>query len=146
MNRTDRLVAMVMHLQGRRVVRAEELSRHFEVSVCTVYRDISALGEAGAVRWAMLTQADVRIDSAGRATLTQAGKKLSFRVLEPADASLKIIATNPPPAATDVSNEGTRMIGFEVRVAAGAAQRLVVQLVPQPATPSEIAVQPRAQW
>jgi predicted DNA-binding transcriptional regulator YafY len=47
MNRTDRLVAMVMHLQGRRLVRAEELARHFEVSVRTVYRDISALGEAG---------------------------------------------------------------------------------------------------
>lgn len=47
MNRTDRLVAMVMHLQGRRVVRAEEMARQFEVSVRTVYRDIVALGEAG---------------------------------------------------------------------------------------------------
>jgi predicted DNA-binding transcriptional regulator YafY len=47
MNRTDRLVAMVMHLQGRRLVRAEELARHFEVSVRTIYRDIAALGEAG---------------------------------------------------------------------------------------------------
>lgn len=47
MNRTDRLVAMVMQLQGRRVVRAEELARHFEVTVRTVYRDIAALGEAG---------------------------------------------------------------------------------------------------
>src|SRR5687768_15311022 len=47
MNRTDRLVAMVMHLQGRRLVRAEELARHFEVSTRTVYRDIAALGEAG---------------------------------------------------------------------------------------------------
>lgn len=47
MNRTDRLVAMVMHLQGRRVVRAEEMARQFEVSVRTVYRDIAALGEAG---------------------------------------------------------------------------------------------------
>ena len=47
MNRTDRLVAMVMYLQGRRLVRAEELARHFEISVRTVYRDVSALGEAG---------------------------------------------------------------------------------------------------
>ena len=36
---------MVMQLQGRRVVRAEELSAHFEVSVRTIYRDIAALGE-----------------------------------------------------------------------------------------------------
>jgi len=47
MNRTDRLVAMVMRLQGRRVVRAEDMAAHFEVSVRTVYRDVAALGEAG---------------------------------------------------------------------------------------------------
>ncbi len=47
MNRTDRLVAMVMQLQGRRLVRAEELARHFGVTVRTVYRDVVALGEAG---------------------------------------------------------------------------------------------------
>jgi len=47
MNRTDRLVAMVMHLQGRRLVRAEEMAQRYEVSVRTVYRDIAALGEAG---------------------------------------------------------------------------------------------------
>jgi len=47
MNRTDRLVAMVLHLQGRRVVRAEELASHFSVNIRTVYRDIAALGEAG---------------------------------------------------------------------------------------------------
>lgn len=47
MNRTDRLLAMVMHLQGRRLVRAEDMAAHFEVSVRTIYRDIAALGEAG---------------------------------------------------------------------------------------------------
>lgn len=47
MNRTDRLVAMVMHLQGRRLVRAEDMAGHFSVSVRTIYRDIAALGEAG---------------------------------------------------------------------------------------------------
>jgi len=47
MNRTDRLVAMVLFLQGRRVVRASELARHFEVTERTIYRDIAALGEAG---------------------------------------------------------------------------------------------------
>jgi predicted DNA-binding transcriptional regulator YafY len=40
MNRVDRL-------QGRRVVRAEDLAAHFEISLRTVYRDIAALGEAG---------------------------------------------------------------------------------------------------
>lgn len=47
MNRTDRLVAMVMFLQGRRVVKADELAAHFEVNVRTIYRDVAALSEAG---------------------------------------------------------------------------------------------------
>lgn len=36
-----------MHLQGRRLVRAEDMAAHFDVSVRTIYRDIAALGEAG---------------------------------------------------------------------------------------------------
>ena len=47
MNRVDRLMAIVLRLQSRRVVRAEDLAAHFEISVRTVYRDIAALGEAG---------------------------------------------------------------------------------------------------
>ena len=47
MNRTDRLVAMVLFLQGRRVVRARDLAARFEITERTVYRDIAALGEAG---------------------------------------------------------------------------------------------------
>ena len=47
MNRVDRLIAIALRLQGRRVVRAEDLAGHFEISVRTVYRDIAALGEAG---------------------------------------------------------------------------------------------------
>src|SRR5437016_4187503 len=47
MNRVDRLMAIVVRLQSRRVVRAEDIAAHFEISVRTVYRDIAALGEAG---------------------------------------------------------------------------------------------------
>jgi predicted DNA-binding transcriptional regulator YafY len=47
MNRVDRLMAMVVRLQSRRVVKAEDLAEHFEISVRTVYRDMGALGEAG---------------------------------------------------------------------------------------------------
>jgi predicted DNA-binding transcriptional regulator YafY len=47
MNRVDRLVAIALRLQSRRVVRAEDLAAHFEISVRTIYRDIEALGQAG---------------------------------------------------------------------------------------------------
>ena len=47
MNRIDRLVALVMLLQSRRVVTAAEMAEHFEVTERTVYRDLAALGEGG---------------------------------------------------------------------------------------------------
>ena len=47
MNRVDRLMAMMVRLQSRRVVRAEDLASHFEISLRTVYRDLAALNEAG---------------------------------------------------------------------------------------------------
>ncbi len=46
-NRIDRLVAILIHLQGRRVTRAEEIADEFQTSIRTVYRDIAALAEAG---------------------------------------------------------------------------------------------------
>lgn len=47
MNRTDRLVAMLLLLQSKRIVRAEDIAGHFEISLRTVYRDMRALDEAG---------------------------------------------------------------------------------------------------
>lgn len=47
MNRIDRLMATLLLLQGRRVIRAEEIAAHFEISLRTVYRDVAALSEAG---------------------------------------------------------------------------------------------------
>lgn len=46
MNRIERLHAITTALQSKRIVRAEELARKFEVSLRTIYRDIRAL-EAG---------------------------------------------------------------------------------------------------
>src|SRR5579859_274347 len=47
MNKTDRLLAIVLELQGRGRLRAEDLARTFETSKRTIYRDIEALCEAG---------------------------------------------------------------------------------------------------
>ena len=49
MNRTDRLLAIVLELQRRRrsYCCAEDFATHFEVSKRTIYRDIQALCEAG---------------------------------------------------------------------------------------------------
>ncbi len=47
MNRVDRLFALVLFLQARRVATAEQMAAHFELSLRTIYRDLAALGEAG---------------------------------------------------------------------------------------------------
>lgn len=47
MNRIDRLFAMLLVLQTRQRVRAEDLAKKFEISQRTVYRDMAALSEMG---------------------------------------------------------------------------------------------------
>ncbi|NEW07371.1 YafY family transcriptional regulator [Paenibacillus sp. SYP-B3998] len=47
MNKTDRLLAIVLELQRKTVLRAEDLAVTFETSVRTIYRDMQALCEAG---------------------------------------------------------------------------------------------------
>ena len=47
MTRLDRLTAILIHLQTKRVVRAQELAKRFGISLRTVYRDVRSLEEAG---------------------------------------------------------------------------------------------------
>ncbi len=47
MNRTDRLLAIVLELQAKKLLRAEDLAATFEVTKRTIYRDVQALSEAG---------------------------------------------------------------------------------------------------
>lgn len=113
-----------------------------------VQDEFAAPDRAAHVRWAMLTRADVTIDGPGRATLRQQGRTLHFHVVEPAGATLAIYPTDPPPAPTDARNEGTRMIGFEVRAAPRSQQRFVVQLVPGDVTaaPASGPAAPLSTW
>jgi len=47
MNKTDRMLAIVLELQRKGTLRAEDLALGFETSVRTIYRDMQALSEAG---------------------------------------------------------------------------------------------------
>ena len=47
MNRTDRLLAIILEQQAKRRLRAEDLATLFETSKRTIYRDMQALTEAG---------------------------------------------------------------------------------------------------
>ena len=47
MNRIDRLFAILLTLQHKRRVRAQDLARQFEISKRTIYRDMAALNQMG---------------------------------------------------------------------------------------------------
>src|ERR1700709_381093 len=47
MNRIDRVSAILIQLQSRRVVKAQDIATRFDISLRTVYRDVKTLEEAG---------------------------------------------------------------------------------------------------
>jgi predicted DNA-binding transcriptional regulator YafY len=47
MNRIDRISAILIQLQSRRVVKAADIAERFSISLRTVYRDVKSLEEAG---------------------------------------------------------------------------------------------------
>jgi predicted DNA-binding transcriptional regulator YafY len=47
MNRIDRVTAILIQLQSRKIVKAQDIAERFDISLRTVYRDIRTLEEAG---------------------------------------------------------------------------------------------------
>jgi len=47
MNRIDRVTAILIQLQSRKIVKAQDIAERFKISLRTVYRDIKTLEEAG---------------------------------------------------------------------------------------------------
>ncbi|TCK85064.1 helix-turn-helix transcriptional regulator [Albibacterium bauzanense] len=47
MNRLDRITAILIQLQSKRVIKAQEIADRFQISLRTVYRDIRSLEAAG---------------------------------------------------------------------------------------------------
>ena len=47
MNRFDRITALLIQLQSKKIVKAQDLADRFGISLRTVYRDIRSLEEAG---------------------------------------------------------------------------------------------------
>src|SRR6195952_2114515 len=47
MNRINRVSAILIQLQSRRVVKASDIAARFNISLRTVYRDVKTLEEAG---------------------------------------------------------------------------------------------------
>ncbi|MCD4825719.1 MAG: DUF4962 domain-containing protein [Phycisphaerae bacterium] len=83
---------------------------------------------SGEVRWAMATEAKIKLDGA-KATLTQDGKSLRVEILEPAGAKFEIVSPPPPTRKKERSNKGVSMLVFRVKPA-DKQLRLAVLLTP----------------
>lgn len=81
------------------------------------------------IRWAMLTRADVRVDSPRAATLTRGGKTLRLTVESPADATLSCEPADPP-HDYDAPNPGARLVLIRTTFPAGASDEIRVHFVP----------------
>ncbi len=111
MNRTDRLLAIVLHLRARRYTRAEDLAAHFEVSVRTMYRDVLALCEAGVPV----------VATPGQGYMLQDGYFLPPVMLTPDEASALLLGASFVAAQVDAP----------YRVAVETARAKVEKLLPE---------------
>lgn len=108
-----------------------------------VIRDeLKALDHETEVRWGMATKADVTLENDRLATLRQDGEALTLQVLAPAAAKLEIYPLDPPPADYDEANPGAKMIGFKVKLPAGAEENFSIILSPgaEPEQVSEVPI------
>jgi Heparinase II/III-like protein len=95
-----------------------------------VQDEVKTLDRAASVRWAMVTRAEVALEGDDKATLRQDGQIVSLRVLSPANAKLAVYDIEKPPRDYDAENPNTRMVGFEITIAAATAETLAVFLEP----------------
>ena len=108
--------------------------------------EFKAAEQPATVRWAMVTPAEVTIESSNKALLKIGKKVMRLSVLTDEKIQLKTWSTEPK-ADYDAPNRGTRLIGFEVSLSAGQAVRTVVIMSPPgaKARPS-IDLKPVLQW
>jgi hypothetical protein len=98
------------------------------------------------VRWAMVTPAEVHVESGNDALLTEGGKTMRLTVLTDRRIKWQTWSTEPK-ADYDASNPGTCLIGFEVSLSSGQAARTAVVMTPSSAKAKpRIDIKPLSQW
>jgi hypothetical protein len=91
--------------------------------------EFKAADQPTTVRWAMVTPAEVSIESNKSALLRKEGKSIRLTVLTDEEIELRTYSTEPK-ADYDARNPDTRLIGFEVSLSSGQAARTVVLISP----------------
>jgi hypothetical protein len=82
------------------------------------------------IRWSMVTPATINLTSKNTAVLTQNGKRLVVKVVEPATVTLKSWPAQPP-HDYDEPNPGVYILGFEEFFNAQKPITITIELIPQ---------------
>ncbi|MDP4291599.1 MAG: heparinase II/III family protein [Bacteroidota bacterium] len=107
--------------------------------------EIEAKDQATTMRWNLVTPADVKLNGNGTALLTQNGKKLLLKVIEPANAQITTTPTTPL-HDYDSPNPGSIMVGFDVKVAANSKCAVTVLLLPEDAKENSAQIEDLKNW
>jgi hypothetical protein len=110
-----------------------------------VQDEIDGLAAGQVVRWQMATEATVTV-AGDTATLTQAGRTVTLRVLAPAGASFTVGPAAPAPNDYDQANPGVSLVGCEVAAKGGSRLTLAVEVSPGEGLQTPSAVRPLAEW
>lgn len=115
-------------------------------SYVAIKDEITTTDKETTVRWTMVTSAEVKITENGIAELTQKGKKLQLKVVEPANITIKTWSTTPT-HDYDAPNTNTIFVGFEAVLPKNATTHLTVLLIPQGnEVKKDVNVPPLSEW
>jgi len=80
---------------------------------CVLLQDEWTAGDKSVtVRWQIITQAKIAVNGL-EFTLSQEGKQLTLKILEPAGVKIEVIDVSKPPMPYDAENPNTHAIAFE---------------------------------
>lgn len=107
--------------------------------------EIETGNKEASVRWTLLTPAQVQIVDKGEAILSQGGKKLVLKVIEPEEAELITWETTPT-HPYDAPNPGTIFTGFNIRLPPSSKSPITVLLIPEKNASVSPQIQPLDEW
>jgi len=96
--------------------RTVELVREGRVEILD---QIKAGDREAQVRWAIMTPAEVQLESPTRAILTRNGKRVFLDLHQPANGAWQLYEAAAPPEDWDEPNPGHHLVGFEIQLPAG---------------------------
>ena len=110
-----------------------------------VYIQDEIAGAVGAVRWALVTEAEVELGG-NRAVLRQDGQTLVAQIVEPVAARFEILPTKPP-TEKEAQNEGTRLLA--TTVIPQAEKLTTIRVLLQPSADQQdapVPAKPLSEW